>query len=298
MTDWDPAAWPEPAPKVAAMVERAPLDIWAAPAGVMTSAGGWCAPALAAKAVRLAIMAWAIAVGGDDSLLLRICDEQQAGFFLNPGGKDWAIAPGPVVTGISIWRLDSEHGGTPGRDAVIMQASWDFTGAQRYAGPVAPPGWTAPGDWDFTGMLTMALTGDEPFPWRLMSGHVDTVDHVLGYTFRTRDETPAEYRERTGPAVSAGPLMASGTYRLNASFAEHDHKFGGSATAEVVSDQAPARAEAQRLAEEAIDVEARRQLAGIYPRWGDIKEGDAHPSLNSLELVRLLDVAPVPRPGE
>ena len=85
--------------------------------------------------------------------------------------------------------------------------------------------------------------------------------------------------------------MRLGRYLLTAGFAEHDHKFGGSATAEVSSDQPPTRAEAQRLAEEAIAAEALRYMAKIYPRW-DLREGDARPSLNQLEMVRLLEVAP------
>lgn len=209
MTEWDTAAWPAPSTAVAAMVERAPLQIAAGLAAAMTAAGGWCGQALAAQAARLGIMAWAMAAGGDDSLLLRIGDAQQAGFLLHPYRKDWVIAPGPVVTRISIWQLET-HG--PG--AARMKVSWDFTGAQRYDGPVAPPGWRGPGDWEFTGMLTLELTGDEPFPWRLTSGHVDSLDHVLGYPFLTRDETPGEYRARTGSAPSGpaagavGPLPA------------------------------------------------------------------------------------------
>ena len=173
MTDWDTAAWPAPSTAVAAMVQRSPLQIAAGPAAAMTAAGGWCGQALAAQAARLGVMAWAMAAGGDDSLLLRIGDAQQAGFFLHPYRKDWVIAPGPVVTRISIWQLE-----TQGPGAARMKVSWDFTGAQRYDGPVAPPGWRGPGDWEFTGMLTLELTGDEPFPWRLASGHVDSLDHV------------------------------------------------------------------------------------------------------------------------
>lgn len=55
--------------------------------------------------------------------------------------------------------------------------------------------------------------------------------------------------------------------------------------------QPPTRAEAQRLAEEAIAAEALRYMAKIYPRW-NLKEGDTRPSLNRLEMVRLLEVAP------
>ena len=303
MTDWDTASWPAASAAVTAMVARAPLEIGPDPAAAMTRSGGWCGQALAVQAARLGVAAWAMAAGGDESLLLRVCDAQQAGFFLHPYGKDWVIAPGPVVTRIRIWRLDRLEAdsppqpgppqpGLPRPGLARLEVSWDFTGAQRYDGPSAPPGWRGPGDWEFIGMLTLELTGDEPFPWRLTSGHVDTLDHALGYTFRTRDETPQEYRARTGSAVSGRPLVRSGRYLLNASYAEHDHKFGGSATATVDTDSPLTRAEAQRLAEEAIEAEALRQLAKIYPRWEDLKEGDARPSLNLLEVVRLLDVAP------
>ena len=295
MTDWDTAAWPAAAAAVTAMIARAPLEVYPGPAAAMTEAGGWCGQALAVQAARLGVAAWAMAAGGDDSLLLRVGDAQQAGFFLHPYGKDWVIAPGPVVTRIRIWRLDTPSGapspGTPPPGTVRLEVSWDFTGAQRYDGPAAPPGWRGPGDWEFTGMLTLELTGDEPFPWRLTSGHVDSVDHVLGYAFLTRDETPGEYRARTGSAVSGRPLVRSGSYVLNASYAEHDHKFGGSATTAAESDSPLTRAEAQRLAEEAIEAEALRQMAKMYPRWDDLKEGDARPSLNRLEVVRLLEEA-------
>jgi hypothetical protein len=290
MTDWDTAAWPAASAAVAAMVARAPLEIGPDPAAAMTEAGGWCGQALAAQAARLGVAAWAMATGGDDSLLLRVGDAEQAGFFLH--SRDWVIAPGPVVTRIRIWRLEVPSLGAPLLGTVRLEVSWDFTGAQRYGGPAAPPGWRGPGDWEFTGMLTLELTGDEPFPWRLTSGHVDSLDHALGYTFRTRDETPQEYRARTGAAVSARPLVRSASYLLQAGFAEHDHKFGGTATAEISSDQPPTRAQAQRLAEEAIEAEALRHMARMYPRWDDLKEGDARPSLNSLEVIRLLDAGP------
>jgi hypothetical protein len=58
---------------------------------------------------------------------------------------------------------------------------------------------------------------------------VDTLDGYLGYRFISCEETAAEYRTRTGSAAGPGALVASGTYQLVASFAEHDEKFGGSA---------------------------------------------------------------------
>lgn len=42
-------------------------------------------------------------------------------------------------------------------------------------------------------------------------------------------------------------------------------------------------------AKEAIEAEALRCMAKIYPRRDDLKEGGARPSLNSLEVIRLLE---------
>ncbi len=86
-------------------------------------------------------------------------------------------------------------------------------------------------------------------------------------------KTRAGRRRRVLSQEASAP-RSSGS-GLHAGFAEHDHKFGGTATAEVSSDQPLTRAEAQRLAEEAIESEALRQMAKMYPRWDDLKEGDA-----------------------
>jgi hypothetical protein len=119
------------------------------------------------------------------------------------------------------------------------------------------------------------------------------------YTFTARNETPEEYRARTGPAgplasaglpVSAAALVPGGTYRLLASFAEHDHKFSGDATSDVDSDVPLTRDEASRLAEQAIDAEARRRMVSVYPVDG--AEMEVRPSLNMLQVIRLLELAP------
>jgi hypothetical protein len=132
-----------------------------------------------------------------------------------------------------------------------------------------------------------------------MSGHVETGDEYYGYKFTARDETPAEYRTRTSPAgplagaglaASAAALVPGGTYRLLASFAEHDHKFSGDATSDVDSDVPLTRDEASRLAEQAIDAEARRRIASVYPVDG--AEMEVRPSLNLLRVIRLLELAP------
>jgi hypothetical protein len=123
---------------------------------------------------------------------------------------------------------------------------------------------------------------------------VETEDEYYGYTFTTRDESAGDHQQRTGLAVSAAALVPSGTYRLVASFAEHDHRFGGEAAADVDSDNAPGRDEAERLVQDAVDAEARRHLVAIYPRDGATME--ARPSLSSLAVIRLLDLAPPVEP--
>jgi hypothetical protein len=124
------------------------------------------------------------------------------------------------------------------------------------------------------------------------------------YTFTARNETPEEYRARTGPAgplasaglpVSAAALVPGGTYRLVASFAEHDHRFGGDATSDVDRDVPLTRDEAQRLAQAAIDAEARLRMASIYPSDG--AEIQTRPSLSTLRVIRLLEVAPAVQPA-
>ncbi len=99
----------------------------------------------------------------------------------------------------------------------------------------------------FAGLLSLVLQGTGPWPWRLASGHVQTLDEFLGYTFTSRQETPGEYAERTGslePPQAAGPARR---FRLTAGFFEHDVRFGSSVTIEVQREAAPARDEAVQL---------------------------------------------------
>jgi hypothetical protein len=128
----------------------------------------------------------------------------------------------------------------------------------------------------FAGLLSLVLHGTGP--WRLASGHVQTLDEFLGYTFTSRQETPGEYAERTGsldPPEAAGPTRR---FRLTAGFFEHDVRFGSSATIEVEREAAPARDEAVQLVWPAIEQETARALG----------EGDWRPSLSSLKVVELL----------
>ncbi len=130
----------------------------------------------------------------------------------------------------------------------------------------------------FTGLLDLVLHGAGPQPWQLSSGHVQTLDDFLGYTFTSRQETPGEYAERTGspgPPEAAGPARR---FRLTAGFFDHDVRFGSSVTIEVQREAAPGRHEAARLVRPAIEVEIARALG----------EGDWRPSLSSLDVVELL----------
>jgi hypothetical protein len=329
-------AWAEAIPEpVRAAVESVPVDIRPGPAEAMTE--GWLGADRVVGAVRLVVAAWMTAVNGDDAApgesapgesaqgesapresapralaelaLSDVGGDDDDGHdvaynLLHPARKDWVIAPGPEVTGIELARLDLSG------DVPRLSAEWRFTAYQRYGGPVIPPGWTGPGQGEYVGTAYLALDESRPFPWRMTDGRVETVDEYYGYTYTVRDETPEEYRTRMGAAgplastglpasrglpASAAALVPSGAYRLLASFAEHDHKFGGDASADVASDVPLTRDEARRLAEDAIEAEARRRMASIYPSDG--AETEVRPSLNTLRVIRLLDLAPPVEPA-
>jgi hypothetical protein len=106
--------------------------------------------------------------------------------------------------------------------------------------------------------------------------------------FISRDETAAEYQARTGSTAGAGGLVPSNTYQLVAGFAEHDERFGGSATAQIECQTAPSRDEAERLVWPAVEAETERALG----------PGDWRPSLNWLDMVRLLEEAPAVEPAQ
>jgi hypothetical protein len=157
------------------------------------------------------------------------------------------------------------------------------------------------------GSAHLTLDESRSWPWRLTHGSVRTIDAYYGYAYATRDESAEEYsadenRARIGE-VAGGPvprgrgaLVLSGTYRLVAGYAEHDEKFAGTATADVDSDGPLSRDDAQRLAESAIDADARQRMAAIYPQR-EIGEDDVRPSLSSLEVIRLLCPAPAVEPA-
>ncbi|HUN35217.1 MAG TPA: hypothetical protein VMU95_24720 [Trebonia sp.] len=301
MTETGPGerpAWPEAVPEsVRTAIEGVPVDIGPGP----VEAEGRIFSGSGPDVVRQVVAAWVTAVNGDESALralaelarsdLGAADDGHAAAYdlLHPVRKDWMIAPGPEVAGIELLRLDLSG------DAPELSVRWRFTGSQKYGGPVIPPGWTGSRDHDYVGLADLTFDESRPFPWRMTHGHVETLDDYYGYTFTSRDETPEEYQARSEPAVvSRAALVPGGTYRLVASFAEHDHRFGGEATSDVDSDVPLTRAEAQRLAEDAIAVEARQRMASMYPVDGG--EMEARPSLNALLVTRLLEVAPAVGP--
>ncbi len=79
-----------------------------------------------------------------------------------------------------------------------------------------------------------------------------------------------------GPGRAAGPLR---TFRLTSGFAEHDEKFGSSATVDVPLAVAPDRYEAERLIAPAIRAATVESLG----------EGDWRPAMNWLDVIELLE---------
>jgi hypothetical protein len=101
------------------------------------------------------------------------------------------------VTQIRIWGLEA------GAEPPKLNLSFQFTGHRKFADPdLADPDLAGPGLADriaaaaaetvFAGLLSLVLQGTGP--WRLASGHVQTLDEFLGYTFTSR---------RAGPAIPA-----------------------------------------------------------------------------------------------
>jgi len=288
-------AVPEP---VAAAIEGVAVDIAPRAAAALTGEGeGWLAPDMAVRAARAVVAAWVTAADGDDAALRALSDPDAgdddavdaAHDLLHPAHQDWVIAPHPVVAGIALRRAGL------GDDARELSVEWRFTAGQRYGGPVIPPGWMGAGDREYVGTAYLAFDESRSFPWRMTRARVETADEYYGYAYTAGDETAAEYQARTGLAVSAAALVPSGTYRLLASFAEHDHKFGGDAPADVDSDLPLTREEAQRLAQDAAEVEARRRMTATYPRDG--AEMEVRPSLSALRVTRLLAQAPPVEPA-
>jgi hypothetical protein len=263
------------------VAEGASLDVSTAVAETMRTAGSRddrLDAGHVTQAARLAVAAWVLAVDGDDTALTAMAQPEAAHWLLHPVRKNWQVAPGPVVTQIGIWALEADA------DPPRLRVSFQFTGHRQFAGSAAAgPAAAGPAAEEtvFNGLLDLVLHGTGPQPWQLSSGHVQTLDEFLGYTFTSRQETPGEYAERTGSPEPPEPPEAAEParrFRLTAGFFDHDVRFGSSVTIEVQREAAPGRHEAARLVRPAIEEEIARALG----------EGDWRPSLSSLDVVELL----------
>jgi hypothetical protein len=260
-----------------AMVLAAPLEIprnVAAKADVASDNDVRLSEEALARTARQAVAAWAMAVNGHHDALVLIGPADVLYWLLHPVRKCWQIAPGPVVTRITVWDLDPEE------SPPELSLSFRFTGAARYDDLQAAAG--SRGETEFQGILTLAVSGPDARPWQLKDARISTLDDYYGYVFTSRAETPEEFRRRTRSA--AGPVRSGPprTYRLTTGFAEHDVKFGSSATVDVQRDAPPGREDAAGLIWPAIEAETARALG----------EGSYRPSINWLDVVELLAEPP------
>jgi hypothetical protein len=225
---------------------------------------------LAARAVtrlaREAVAAWVSAVDGDDRALATLGGPDAASWLTQPvNGKTTRLSPGARVTAIEISGVDAD------RSPVRLDVRFEVTGRWQSARDEA--------DTEFVGFLKLDLDGTGPRPWRLTAGYLQRLSSWLGYQFTSRRETPEEYQRRTGSAAVPAPAAARDrVFRLTAGFAEHDERYGGSASVQVTRPAALSRAEAETLIWPAIETATEQALG----------PGDWHPSLNWLEVIELL----------
>jgi len=259
----------------AKLVQAASLDIPASVAETMRHAGAsndWLTADRVSQAARQAVAAWAMAADGDGTRLTAIAEPDAAYWLMHPVRKPWQVARGPRVTRIEIRGLEADA--EPAR----LRITFRFAGRRQYKDPIQARE-NADGEIVFVGLLDLELAGAGSRPWRVSSGHVKTLDDFLGYVFTSRRETTEEYRQRTSSSPHPAALVPGHRFRLRASFAEHDERFGSSVEIEVARQAAPDRDEAVRLVWPAIEEETSRALGG----------GDWRPSLSSLEVVELRD---------
>jgi hypothetical protein len=223
-----------------------------------------------AEAARLAVAAWTAAADGDDTELRAMTEPAVGDTLLQPRWKPWRIAPGPRVTSISVWALET------GREPVRLRFTFLFTG--RYTGHLEVSGSPEGGETDFAGQLDLTLTGTGPQPWRIAAGQVQTYAEHISYTFTSRPETPEERAKRVASDTTSVPPGPGRAFRLTAGFAEHDERLGSSATTVIRLESAPYRDEAERLIWPAIWTVTAEALG----------EGEWRPSINWLDVIELL----------
>ena len=265
------------------MVEAISVDANPVAAAALTESGqGWFGMAMAAREARRAVAAWATAVNGDGTRLASMADPDAAHWLLYPVRKAWAIAPGPVVTEITIWTVK------PAAEPPELGVAWRFTGRQRPVEPGPPePGLARPSGWSdaeqvFVGNLTLAFTGPAAWPWRLTHGHVSTLDDYLGYTFTSRSRRPRSAGGVRGPPPATGCWCRR---TRTCSWPGSPSTMRSSAPRpgwKCPATSAPARDAAEKLIWPAIWAETSRALG----------PGDWRPSLGWLDMIRLLGPAP------
>ena len=270
-----------PGPARAAAVQAvrdAPLDYAGSVLGsIRDRAGdGRFSAGFIASAVRRAITAWALAADGDDTAFAAAATEEAIAGLRSSriaGQRARVVVRDPRVTSITVTELRAEA--SPPLVKILFHYS-----ARRYVED-RNTGVLLSGDRDAVGQYVdfwqLRLTGAAPWPWQLTSGLTQSLFSVLGYTFVSGQETPGQYRERTGvaPAPGAGP---AGRFALRADFAEHDERLGGSVLIVVAQGRPPSPQEAEKLVFPAIEAETTRRLG----------EGDWRPTLNYLEVRQLL----------
>jgi hypothetical protein len=223
-------------------------------------------------AARAAIGAWAAAVAGRQAALAVMASPDAVHWLLHPVRKGWQVAPGPTVNEIEIWAAETEA------DPPRLRVSYRFSGRKQAEAGTG----TGDGDADETQFVGMLNLGLEPAGWRLLSGHVETLDDFLGYVFTSRLETPDEHRRRvsgTGAPTRGGGVRL---FRIAAGFAEHDVRFGASVSIDVERASAPSRDEAVDLVWPSVEPKTTKALG----------EGDWQPSLNWLDVIELLPDLP------
>lgn len=216
---------------------------------------------------RQAVAAWSSAADGDDSALIALGGPGAPAWLTQPvNDPATRLSPGARVTAIEISGVGTHRG------AARLGVRFEFTGH-----------WPGAGDEEFTGFLTLDLDGTGNQPWRLTAGYLQRLSSWLGYQFTRRRETHGEYQQRTGSpeAPAAAPVPAGArherVFRLTAGFAEHDERYGGSASVQVTRPVPPSRAEAEALIWPAVGEATARALG----------PGDWSPSLNWLEVTEL-----------
>jgi hypothetical protein len=185
-------------------------------------------------------------------------------------GTSTRLSPGVRVTAIEISSVDADR--SPAR----LDVRFEFTGRWQQDSDEAGT--------DFVGFMTLDLDGAGPQPWRLTAGYLQRLSSWLGYQFTSRRETPAEHQQRTGSATVPTPAAGQDrTFRLTAGFAEHDERYGGSASVQVTRPVPPSR--------------GRSQGADLARRRGGGRAGPRPRRLAAIaELARGHRAAPRPGP--